>query len=90
MAGSRGVEPHPALHQDPVFKAGRHTNAPALLSIFGTLDETRTRSNTDLNRTRIPIPPPGYGRSPQIRTAFTPVKSRGFTIKVCNLKKTTG
>ncbi len=24
------------------------------------------------------------GRSPQIRTAFTPVKSRGFTVKVCN------
>lgn len=26
----------------------------------GTLDETRTRKNTDLNRTRMPIPPPGH------------------------------
>ena len=29
-----GVEPHPALHQDPVFKAGRRTNAPASLSYY--------------------------------------------------------
>ncbi len=35
LVESRGVEPHPILHQNPVFKAGRHTNAPALLSIFG-------------------------------------------------------
>ena len=33
LAGSRGVEPHPAHHQDPVFKAGRGTNTPALLPI---------------------------------------------------------
>jgi hypothetical protein len=32
MVESRGVEPHPILHQDPVFKAGRGTNSPALLS----------------------------------------------------------
>jgi len=32
MAESRGVEPHP-ISENPVFKAGRRTNAPALLSI---------------------------------------------------------
>ncbi len=35
MAESRGVEPHP-ISENPVFKAGRRTNAAALLSkIFG-------------------------------------------------------
>ena len=33
-----GVEPHPALHQDPVFKAGRGTISPASLSITWRLD----------------------------------------------------
>ena len=33
LAESRGVEPHPLLQQNPVFKAGRGTNSPALLSI---------------------------------------------------------
>ena len=33
LVESRGVEPHPPLQQDPVFKAGRGTNSPALLSI---------------------------------------------------------
>ncbi len=35
LAESRGVEPHP-ISENPVFKAGRRTNAAALLSkIFG-------------------------------------------------------
>ncbi len=34
MVEGRGVEPHPILHQNPVFKAGRHTNAPALPSVY--------------------------------------------------------
>ena len=41
MAESRGVEPHP-LSENPVFKAGRGTNSPALLSMFGTQGRTRT------------------------------------------------
>jgi hypothetical protein len=34
LADSRGVEPHP-ISENPVFKAGRRTNAAALLSIIG-------------------------------------------------------
>ena len=33
MVEGRGVEPHPFLQQNLVFKASRHTNAPALPSI---------------------------------------------------------
>lgn len=41
MAESRGVEPHP-ISENLVFKASRHTNAPALLSIIGTRGRDRT------------------------------------------------
>jgi len=33
MAESGGVEPHP-ISENPVFKAGRRTNAPASLSMI--------------------------------------------------------
>jgi hypothetical protein len=57
LAGSRGVEPHPAHHQDPVFKAGRGTNTPALLPIIwwahldlnqGPMDYESTALTTEL------------------------------------------
>ena len=34
LVESGGVEPHPILHQDLVFKTSRGTNSPASLSII--------------------------------------------------------
>ena len=34
LEDSGGIEPHPTLHQNPVFKAGRRTNPAASLSIL--------------------------------------------------------
>ncbi len=38
LVESGGVEPHPILHENLVFKTSRGTNSPASLSIIWRLD----------------------------------------------------
>ena len=42
LVESGGVEPHPVLHKDLVFKTSRGTNSPASLSMFGGPKGIRT------------------------------------------------
>jgi len=61
LVESGGVEPHPVLHKDPVFKTGRGTNSPASLSIIW-------RSQGDSNPCRRrdkPLYSPGYTMGPK-------------------------
>ena len=66
MVEGRGVEPHPTLYENLVFKASRHTNAPALPSIIGIPPGIRTPSHgfgdrhAAVNTSEIYlVPPPG-------------------------------
>ena len=86
LAESRGVEPHP-ISENPVFKAGRRTNAAALLSIT-LVDQRGIEPRTPACKAGVfPIIPSAHiGLGGKNRTSDTWSQTTNFTIKLHRVK----